>query len=147
MWIYTDSESNIFVFSADQWLIWFPPFSRPCANADCWIFILERAIESAVWRLMQNFIQVNWRPVLGGLALQFFFAAMILKWDVGQAVFEFLGNQVQTFLEFTNTGTKFVFGDKYTDHPFAMVVCNRQDNFMYMFLLPPQGLFSISLKF
>lgn len=96
---------------------------------------------------MQNFIQVNWRPVLGGLALQFFFAAMILKWDVGQAVFEFLGNQVQTFLEFTNTGTKFVFGDKYTDHPFAMVVCNRQDNFMYMFLLPPQGLFSISLKF
>ncbi|XP_052683287.1 solute carrier family 28 member 3-like [Crassostrea angulata] len=66
--------------------------------------------------------KVNWRPVLGGLALQFFFAAMILKWDVGQAVFEFLGNQVQTFLEFTNTGTKFVFGDKYTDHPFAMVV-------------------------
>lgn len=75
---------------------------------------------------MQNFIQVNWRPVLGGLALQFFFAAMILKWDVGQAVFEFLGNQVQTFLEFTNTGTKFVFGDKYTDHPFAMVVCNNK---------------------
>lgn len=66
--------------------------------------------------------KVNWRPVFGGLALQFFFAAMILKWDVGQAVFEFLGNQVQTFLEFTNTGTKFVFGDKYTDHPFAMVV-------------------------
>ncbi|XP_062600358.1 solute carrier family 28 member 3-like isoform X1 [Saccostrea cucullata] len=66
--------------------------------------------------------KVNWRPVFGGLALQFFFAALILKWSVGQAVFEFLGNQVQTFLSFTNTGTKFVFGDKYTDHPFAMMV-------------------------
>ncbi|XP_048753840.1 solute carrier family 28 member 3-like isoform X2 [Ostrea edulis] len=66
--------------------------------------------------------KVIWRPVLGGLALQFFFAALILKTDVGQAVFEFLGTQVQTFLSFTNTGTKFVFGDKYTDHPFAMMV-------------------------
>lgn len=96
---------------------------------DCLSFILEGDIKNLNQRFedyMQNFIQVNWRPVFGGLALQFFFAAMILKWDVGQAVFEFLGNQVQTFLEFTNTGTKFVFGDKYTDHPFAMVVCNRQ---------------------
>jgi pyrimidine nucleoside transport protein len=67
-------------------------------------------------------IQVVWRPVLGGLCLQFFFAALILKTDIGQAVFEFLGAQVQTFLGFTNTGTKFVFGDKYTDHPFAMMV-------------------------
>nr|XP_022310289.1 solute carrier family 28 member 3-like isoform X2 [Crassostrea virginica] len=66
--------------------------------------------------------KVSWRPVIGGLALQFFFAALILKWDVGQAVFQFLGDQVQTFLSFTNTGTKFVFGEKYTDHPFAMVV-------------------------
>lgn len=92
---------------------------------------------------MQNFIQVNWRPVFGGLALQFFFAAMILKWDVGQAVFEFLGNQVQTFLEFTNTGTKFVFGDKYTDHPFAMVVCNRQYYYLLLVLVIS---FSTSLK-
>lgn len=80
---------------------------------------------------MQNFIQVNWRPVLGGLALQFFFAAMILKWDVGQAVFEFLGNQVQTFLEFTNTGTKFVFGDKYTDRSFFLFFSSKYQNPVY----------------
>lgn len=63
--------------------------------------------------------KVNWRPVFGGLALLFFFAVLILKWDVGQAIFEFLGNKFQTFLETLNI--KFRFGEKYKEHHLAMV--------------------------
>ncbi|CAG2229477.1 SLC28A [Mytilus edulis] len=66
--------------------------------------------------------KVNWRPVIGGFTLQFFFAAIILKWSVGFQIFEFLGKQVQTFLKFTDKGTEFVFGEKYTEHLFAMKI-------------------------
>jgi nucleoside permease NupC len=60
--------------------------------------------------------------VIGGFTLQFFFAALILKWNVGYQIVEFLGQQVQTFLTFTDKGSEFVFGAKYTDHLFAMKV-------------------------
>lgn len=63
--------------------------------------------------------KVNWRPVFGGLALLFFFAVLILKWDAGQAIFEFLGNKFQTFLETLNI--KFRFGENYKEHHLAMV--------------------------
>ncbi|XP_046373166.2 solute carrier family 28 member 3-like isoform X2 [Haliotis rufescens] len=66
--------------------------------------------------------QVRWRPVLGGFTLQFYFAVLILKWDIGYRVFYFLGKEIQKFLAFTDFGSKFVFGDKYTDHIFAMKV-------------------------
>ena len=60
--------------------------------------------------------------MIGGFTLQFFFAALILKWNVGYQIVEFLGQQVQTFLTFTDKGAEFVFGAKYTDHLFAMKV-------------------------
>lgn len=63
--------------------------------------------------------KVNWRPVFGGLALLFFFAVLILKWDVGQAIFEIRGNKFQTFLETLNI--KFRFGENYKEHHLAMV--------------------------
>ncbi|XP_041367235.1 solute carrier family 28 member 3-like [Gigantopelta aegis] len=67
-------------------------------------------------------LKVNWRPVVGGLTLQFYFAVLILKWDVGYKVFRFLGHEVQTFLSYTDYGSEFVFGKKYIDHIFAMKV-------------------------
>ncbi|XP_067649250.1 uncharacterized transporter HI_0519-like [Haliotis asinina] len=69
-----------------------------------------------------NPTQVRWRPVLGGFTLQFYFAVIILKWDIGYKVFQFLGQEIQKFLSFTDYGSKFVFGDKYIDHIFAMKV-------------------------
>ena len=66
--------------------------------------------------------QVRWRPVVGGLTLQFYFAVIILKWDVGYKVFQFLGHEVQSFLSYTDYGSEFVFGKKYVDHIFAMKV-------------------------
>ena len=75
------------------------------------------------------YFQINWRPVIGGFTLQFFFAAFILKSKVGYKIFEFLGKQVQTFLMFTDKGSQFVFGDKYTDHIFAMKVSYLQAHY------------------
>lgn len=67
--------------------------------------------------------QVNWRPVIGGFILQFYFAALILKWDMGYNMFRFMGEEARKFLAFTDIGSRFVFGDKFTDHIFVMQVC------------------------
>lgn len=66
--------------------------------------------------------RVYWRPVFWGIGLQFLFGLLILRTEPGFIAFEWLGKQVQTFLEFTNAGASFVFGEKYTDHFFAFKV-------------------------
>ncbi|KAK7502957.1 hypothetical protein BaRGS_00005906, partial [Batillaria attramentaria] len=69
-----------------------------------------------------NPAQVKWRPVIGGLLLQFYVATIILQWEVGYSVFTFLGDQIRSFLAFTDVGSRFVFGEKMMDHFFAMKV-------------------------
>ncbi|XP_035668576.1 solute carrier family 28 member 3-like isoform X2 [Branchiostoma floridae] len=65
---------------------------------------------------------VKWRPVLWGLALQFIFGLLILRTQVGFDVFRFMGEKFQSFIEYADVGSKFVFGEKYTDHFFAFKV-------------------------
>ncbi|XP_054981868.1 solute carrier family 28 member 3 [Sorex araneus] len=66
--------------------------------------------------------KVYWRPVFWGIGLQFFLGLLILRTNPGFMAFDWLGTQVQTFLEYTNAGSSFVFGEKYTDHFFAFKV-------------------------
>ncbi|NXX97215.1 S28A3 protein, partial [Centropus bengalensis] len=66
--------------------------------------------------------RVAWRPVLSGIGMQFILGLLILRTKVGFDVFNWLGIQTQTFLEYSDTGAKFVFGEKYTDHLFAFKV-------------------------
>ena len=42
-------------------------------------------------------------------------------------IFDFLGNLVQTFLDYTDEGAIFVFGDNYMDHFFAFKVRSIED--------------------
>lgn len=65
---------------------------------------------------------ILWRPVLWGLSLQLFFALMILKTPFGFAVFEWLGNIVSGFLDYSDAGASFVFGENFTDFFFAFKV-------------------------
>lgn len=65
---------------------------------------------------------VLWRSVLWGLGLEFFFALLILKTPGGLAVFKFLGDVVSRFLEFSDVGAKFVFGEKFAENFFAFKV-------------------------
>jgi CNT family concentrative nucleoside transporter len=65
---------------------------------------------------------VRWQPVLWGIALQLIFALFILKTTLGFAIFNFLGEGVNKFLDFSDAGAKFVFGDNFEEHFFAFKV-------------------------
>lgn len=62
------------------------------------------------------------RPVLWGLGLQFLLGVIILRTSWGYATFRFIGAQVLTFLNYTNVGAQFVFGNSFEDHFFAFKV-------------------------
>uniref|UniRef100_H0WL07 Sodium/nucleoside cotransporter n=1 Tax=Otolemur garnettii TaxID=30611 RepID=H0WL07_OTOGA len=66
--------------------------------------------------------RVYWRPVFWGIGLQFLLGLLILRTNPGFIAFDWLGRQVQTFLEYSDAGASFVFGEKYKDHFFAFKV-------------------------
>jgi pyrimidine nucleoside transport protein len=59
-----------------------------------------------------------WRHVVWGLGLQFVFGLLILRWEVGRAVFGCLGRKVSTLLHYTDAGSGFVFGYLVDQKPF-----------------------------
>lgn len=65
---------------------------------------------------------VKWRPVIWGVGLQFVLAVIVLRTSFGFAAFSWLGDLVTTFLNFSDAGAKFVFGEKFTDYFFAFKV-------------------------
>lgn len=65
---------------------------------------------------------VNWRTVLWGLALQAALAVIIIKTPWGFAAFSFLGDIAKRFLDFSDAGASFVFGETFTQHLFAFKV-------------------------
>uniref|UniRef100_UPI00398F07D7 solute carrier family 28 member 3-like n=1 Tax=Pristiophorus japonicus TaxID=55135 RepID=UPI00398F07D7 len=66
--------------------------------------------------------KVKWRTVSWGLILQFLFGLLILRTDAGLRAFEFMGKQVEIFLNYTDAGSRFIFGEAYTQHFFAFKV-------------------------
>lgn len=70
----------------------------------------------------KNPAKVSFRPVFWGLALQFYFALLILRTDAGYKAFEWLGERVSEFLAHTDAGSSFVFGAEYEHHFFAFKV-------------------------
>ena len=65
---------------------------------------------------------IRWHPVLWGLALQLIFALFILRTAVGLAIFSWLGEVVSAFLDFSDAGASFVFGENFQDFFFAFKV-------------------------
>ena len=53
---------------------------------------------------------IDYRTVAWGLGLQFVFALIVLKTDVGRAVFQYLGGVITKILDFAFVGSSFVFG-------------------------------------
>ena len=53
---------------------------------------------------------IDYRNVAWGLGLQFVFALIVLKTDVGRAVFQTLGGVITKILDFAFVGSSFVFG-------------------------------------
>lgn len=50
------------------------------------------------------------RTVIGAFAIQFIFALIVLKWDFGKKLLEYLGSIVQSIINSTNAGIQFLFG-------------------------------------
>ncbi len=62
------------------------------------------------WLLSSNRRAIQPKVVLWGLGLQWGFALIVLKTDLGQKVFEFAGRAVNRLLSFSVEGSRFVFG-------------------------------------
>jgi len=65
---------------------------------------------------------IPWQTVLWGIALQLILAIFILRTRVGLALFQFLGDRINTFLNYADAGSKFVFGDNFSEHFMAFKV-------------------------
>lgn len=62
---------------------------------------------------------VPWRTVSWGLGLQFVFGILVMRTDPGFIAFQWLGEQVQIFLDYTVAGSSFVFGATLVKDAFA----------------------------
>jgi len=60
--------------------------------------------------MSNNKKSINYKTVVVGLALQFFLAAFILKFEPGKLMFEYIGRFVEKILDFAQKGADFVFG-------------------------------------
>lgn len=67
-------------------------------------------------------LAIPWTTVAWGFGLQFILALFILKTPIGLGIFEWLGNTVKTFLDYSDVGAKFVFGDNFEEHFIAFKV-------------------------
>ncbi len=54
--------------------------------------------------------RVRWRPVISGIFLQFLLGVLILRVEPIARAFQWLGDQVAIFLNYTNFGAMFVYG-------------------------------------
>ena len=74
------------------------------------------------WALSTNRRAIRWRPVVAGTILQFVFAVIILKTEPGRMFFDWLGSGITRFLDFTDAGATFVFGERFKEFYFAFKV-------------------------
>lgn len=68
--------------------------------------------------------RINLRALVVGILIQYILGVFILRSELGFQLFKFLGNQVSTFLDYTNNGCKIVFGETFEQHFFAFKVFN-----------------------
>ncbi|XP_027781572.1 sodium/nucleoside cotransporter 2 [Marmota flaviventris] len=62
---------------------------------------------------------VSWRTVFWGLGLQFVFGIVVIRTYPGFIAFQWLGDQIRIFLNYTVAGSSFVFGDTLIQDIFA----------------------------
>ncbi|XP_029168974.1 solute carrier family 28 member 3-like isoform X1 [Nylanderia fulva] len=63
------------------------------------------------WLFSKHPKQVNWRPVIWGLILQFILGLITIRWPVGRNIFHCISNKVATFLNYTKVGAGFIFSE------------------------------------
>ena len=79
------------------------PRGQACAGVFCFFGLV--ALFST------NLRAVNWRTIACGIGLQILLALLVLKVDAVHNAFEAAGKVVQSFIQFSNAGASFVFGN------------------------------------
>jgi concentrative nucleoside transporter, CNT family len=88
-----------------------------------WIPFLGMLVMLGIaWAMSTNRRAINWRTVATGTALQFVLAVLILRTQAGRALFAGLTDAVSAFLDFTDAGASFIFGEGFGEHFFAFKV-------------------------
>ncbi len=77
---------------------------------------------SLAWLMSSHKRRVSPRIILGGLLLQFCFAAFILQTTYGSMAFDAVDFAFNRLLDCVSAGSLFVFGDAFTEHFFAFKV-------------------------
>ncbi|XP_049708533.1 sodium/nucleoside cotransporter 1 isoform X2 [Elephas maximus indicus] len=65
---------------------------------------------------------VSWRAVFWGLGLQFALGLFVIRTEPGFIAFQWLGDQIQIFLSYTEEGSIFVFGEALVKDVFAFQI-------------------------
>ena len=112
---------------------------RAQAGAGALCFIAIVAVFSPDLRL------VNWRTVLWGMALQLGLALLILKLEVGgrrpgYELFNVIGSAVSRFLQFTDAGSRFVFGGLASPDTLGKAI-GPENGFVFAFVALPTIIF------
>lgn len=88
-----------------------------------WVSILGMAVMLGIaWALSNNRRAIRWRTVFLGTLFQVAFALLILKTPWGRLFFLQASEAVTAFLDYTDVGSRFIFGDGFTEHFFAFKV-------------------------
>lgn len=74
------------------------------------------------WLMSSHKSKVSFRVIAGGLLLQFIFAALILRTGPGRAFFASVDAVFVALIACVDAGSRFVFGDKFSEHYFAFRV-------------------------
>jgi len=74
------------------------------------------------WALSNNRRIIPWRAVISGTLMQLALGLIILRTPIGKAFFLKLTDFVTAFLDFSDQGAKFVFGENFAEHLFAFKV-------------------------
>lgn len=71
--------------------------------------------------LSSNRKSIKLRTVLGGLAIQFIFAFIVLKWETGRNILQKVSMGVQNVIDYANEGVNFLFGGIFQAENIGMV--------------------------
>ena len=74
------------------------------------------AILSLAWLLSTNRKAIRWQTAGWGLALQWIFAVLVLRFDAGERALAAVGDAVNRMLAYAFVGSSFVFGDLGKQH-------------------------------
>ncbi len=94
-------------------------------------------ILAGVYYFSRDRAAISWRLVVCGLSLQIFLAMFILRTPWGQAIFQFLGNSIETVLGFAEAGAGFVFGPLVSKPEILVELFGPGGSFIFVFKLIP----------